>query len=80
MKGVAKNWKTRLFKSYSSWSIIANILIALSISGLGVLGVIASEVALPIILCFAIPLGVFGLLGRILDQGLDDIKKESNDV
>ena len=72
MKNLAKNWKQRLLKSYSSWSIIANILIALSVSGLSVLGVIASEVALPIILCFAIPLGVLGLLGRVIDQSLDD--------
>lgn len=76
MKKLAKNWKARLIKSYSSWSIIANILIALSVSGLSVLGVIASEVALPIILCFAIPLGILGLIGRILDQNLDDIKQE----
>lgn len=76
MRKLAKNWKARLIKSYSSWSIIANILIALSVSGLSVLGVIASEVALPIILCFAIPLGILGLIGRILDQNLDDIKQE----
>lgn len=72
MKKLASNWKNRLVKSYSSWSIIANILIALSVSGLSVLGVIASEVALPIILCFAIPLGAAGLVGRILDQGLEE--------
>ena len=76
MKNIAKNWKQRLLKSYSSWPIIANVLIALSVSGLSVLGVIASEVALPLILCFAIPLGILGLLGRIIDQGLDDIKQE----
>lgn len=76
MKKLAKNWKQRLIKSYSSWSIIANILVALSVSGLSVLGVVASEVALPIILCFAIPLGIAGLLGRVLDQSIDDIKSE----
>lgn len=76
MKKLAKNWERRITKSYSSWSIIANILIALSISGLSVLGVIASEAALPVILCFAIPLGILGLLGRVIDQGLDDLREE----
>lgn len=79
MKKLAWNWKARLVKSYSSLTIIANILIALSVSGLSVLGVVASEVALPVILCFAIPLGLLGLLGRVLDQGLDDVKEECNE-
>ena len=74
MKSLAKNWKQRLLKSYSSWSIVANVLVAISVSGLSVLGVIASEVALPIILCFAIPLGLLGLLGRVIDQSIDGIK------
>ena len=76
---LVRNWKTILTKSYSSLSIIANILIALSVSGLSVLGVIASEVAIPTILCFAIPLGLLGLTGRILDQGLDGIRDEGED-
>ena len=75
---LAKNWKKRLLRSYSSWTILANILVALSVSGLTVVGVIASEVALPTILCIAIPLGIIGLIGRILDQGLDDIRDECN--
>ena len=79
MKKLARNWKARLIKSYSSWSIIANILIALSVSGLSVLGVIVSEVALPVILCFAIPLGILGLIGRILDQNIDDFKEDSEE-
>lgn len=78
MKNIAKNWKQRLLVSYSSWSIIANILLSLSVSGLSVLGVIASEVALPIILCFAIPLGVLGLLGQTftIEQCMDMFAKD----
>ena len=72
---LAKNWKQRLLKSYSSWSIIANILIALSVSGLSVLGVISNVVAIPILVGLAIPLGVLGLLGRVIDQSIDDIKQ-----
>lgn len=71
---LAKNWKQRL-RSYSSLSIIANVLVALSISGLSVLGVITGELALPVILSIAIPLGLLGLLGRIIDQSIDDAKE-----
>jgi len=73
MKNLANNWKDRLLKSYSSWSIIANILIALSVSGLSVLGVLSSEIALPIVITCAIAFGVLGLIGRFIDQSLDDV-------
>jgi hypothetical protein len=73
MKTLAKNWKQRLLKSYSSWSIIANILIALSVSGLSVLGVISNVIAIPLLVCLALTFGVVGLVGRVIDQGLDDI-------
>ena len=75
MKRLAKNWKSRLIKSYSSLSILSNILIALSISGLSVLGILTSEFALTTILIIGIPLGVLGLIGRVIDQGLDDIRE-----
>lgn len=79
MKNLAKNWKSRLLKSYSSLSIIANILVALSISGLAVLGVISNVIAIPLLVCLAITLGVVGLLGRVIDQGLDDLREEGKD-
>lgn len=75
MKRLAKNWKSRLIKSYSSLSILSNILIALSISGLSVLGILTSEFALTTILIIGIPLGVLGLIGRVIDQGLDDVRE-----
>lgn len=80
MKKLAKNWKKRLIKSYSSWSIIANVLIAISISGLSVLGVISNVLAIPLLVCLAITFGVVGLLGRVLDQGLEDIDEEDGNV
>lgn len=84
MKNLAKNWKARLLKSYSSLSIIANILVALSISGLAVLGVISDVLAIPLLVGLAITFGVVGLAGRVIDQGLDDVRpddiKESEDV
>lgn len=79
MKKLAVNWKQRLLKSYSSLSIIANILVASSISGLAVLGVISDVVAIPILVGLAITFGVVGLLGRVIDQELDDSKREDND-
>ena len=76
MKMLAKNWKNRLVRSYSSLSIISNILIAISISGLSVLGILTSEFALTTLLILGIPLGILGLLGRVIDQGLDDVARD----
>lgn len=73
---LASNWKERLTKSYSSLSIIANIAIALSVSGLSVLGAISHVFAIPLLVGLAILFGILGLAGRILDQGLDDVNRE----
>lgn len=77
---IASNWKRRLIKSYSSLSIIANILVALSISGLAVLGVISNVLAIPLLVGLAITFGVVGIIGRVVDQGIDDLKEESGDA
>lgn len=53
-------------------SMIANVLTALSVSGLSVLGVLSSEIAFTTIIITAILLGVCGLIGRILDEAIDD--------
>jgi predicted membrane metal-binding protein len=74
MKKLAKNWKQRLTKSYSSLSILANILVALSISGLSVLGVISNVIAIPLLVGLAITFGLVGLAGRVIDQGIEDIE------
>lgn len=68
---LAKNWKQRL-KSYSSLSLYANILVALSISGLSVLGVISSGLSFTLLVGLAVLFGILGLLGRIADQAIDD--------
>jgi hypothetical protein len=78
MKILAKNWRARLVRSYSSLSIISNILVALSISGLSVLGILTSEFALTTLLILGIPLGILGLLGRVIDQGLDDVVRDKS--
>lgn len=76
MKRLAVNWKQRLLRSYSSLSILANILVALSISGLSVLGVVSNVMAIPLLVGLAVTFGVVGLFGRVIDQGLDDVKGE----
>jgi len=68
---IAVNWKERL-KSCSSLSLVANVLVSLSISGLAVLGVLSSEFAFPIVVTTAILFGVLGLIGRVLDEAIDD--------
>ena len=78
MKKLAKNWKQRLLRSYSSLSIIANVFVALSISGLAVLGVISNVLAIPLLVGLAITFGLVGLAGRVIDQGLDDVKRDSD--
>ena len=64
--------KKKVVKSFSFLSMLANLLIALSVSGLSVLGVISSNVALPVLLCLAITFGVVGVIGRFIDQEVSD--------
>lgn len=65
--------KKKVLKSYSFLSIAANFLVALSVSGLSVLGVLSSEIALPVLAVLAVSFGLFGLAGRFIDQSLDDV-------
>jgi len=65
--------KKKIIKSYSFLSMAANFLTALSVSGLSVLGVLSSELALPILIGCALFLGILGLCGRFVDQSLDDV-------
>ena len=75
---IIRDWKKQL-KSYSFLSILGNFFIALSVSGLSVLGVLSSNVALPVLVGCAICLGLFGLVGRFIDQSLDDIEEDNAD-
>lgn len=71
--------KKKILKSYSFLSMLANFLIALSVSGLSVLGVLSSEVAFPILVILALVLGILGLCGRFIDQELDDANGRSEE-
>ena len=72
-----KDWKKSL-KSYSFLSIVANILTAVSVSALAVLGVLSSDIAFPVLACLAIAFGLVGAIGRFIDQTVDDL--EDKDV
>ncbi len=72
-----KDWKKSL-KSYSFLSIVANILTAVSVSALAVLGVLSSDIAFPVLACLAIAFGLVGAVGRFIDQTVDDL--EDKDV
>ena len=75
--------KKKIIKSYSFLSMAANFLIALSVSGLSVLGVLSSELAFPILVGCALFLGLLGVAGRFVDQNLDDVMecdKEEKDA
>ena len=68
--------KKKILKSYSFLSMAANFLIALSVSGLSVLGVLSSELALPLLIGCALFLGLLGLCGRFIDQTVEDIGED----
>jgi len=60
-------WK-RLWKSYSVIFSLANILQALSVTGLSVLGVINVYFAFKLVISMAILFGLLGLVGRLISQ------------
>lgn len=64
--------RRKILRSYSFLSMLGNFLIALSISGLGVIGVLSSDIAFPLLAALAISFGLFGLIGRFIDQTVED--------
>lgn len=61
------DWK-RLWKSYSVIFSFANILQAVSVSGLSVLGVISPYFAFKLVVAMAVFFGIMGLVGRLIPQ------------
>lgn len=72
-----KDWK-RILKTYSFIGMLANLLVAVSVSGLAVLGLLSAELAFPVLATLGITLGVIGLVGRFVDQELEDIQDEDH--
>jgi len=69
------DWK-KILKTYSFLSIVANLFVATSISGLAVLGVLSSSIAFGTLATVAIILGLIGLVGRFVDQSYEDLEDE----
>lgn len=67
-----KNWK-QLLKTYSFLSLVANAFVAISISGLAVLGILSPSMAFPVVAITGVVLGVMGAAGRLLDQEIEDV-------
>ena len=70
-----EDWK-KILKTYSFLSLVANLLIALSVSGLAVLGVLSSQVAFGTLAVSASVLGLLGVIGRFVDQSYDAMREE----
>lgn len=68
------DWK-RLWKSYSVIFSFANVLQAVSVSALSVLGVINTYFAFKLVIGMAIFFGVLGLVGRLIPQ--KSLRKET---
>ncbi len=64
---LVNEWKG-LWKSYSALFNLANVLQALSVTGLSVLGVINVYFAFKIVIGLAIFFGVLGFIGRFIKQ------------
>jgi hypothetical protein len=64
--------KKKVAKSYSFLSILANLFVSISVSGLMVMGVLSSEVALPLLVSVTLLLGLLGAVGRFIDQSVED--------
>jgi len=73
-----EDWK-KILKTYSFLSIVANLLVALSVTGLSVLGVLSSQVAFGTLAVSASVLGLMGAVGRFVDQSYDDMEKEKDE-
>jgi hypothetical protein len=84
MKNISKvslvgNWK-KLWKSYSVVFSLANILQAVSVTGLSVLGVINVYFAFKLVISLAILFGLLGLIGRLIHQPTLDKKEDEENV
>lgn len=68
--------KKQLIKSYSVLSMIANIMMVVSVAALTILGILSESMALPILGTLTTVFSVMGTIGRFIDQGLDQMKED----
>lgn len=78
---LVEGWK-KLWRSYSVIFSVANILQAISVTGLSVLGVINVYFAFKIVITLAVLFGALGLAGRLVRQPVlvKDPSVENTDV
>ena len=69
------DWK-KILKTYSFLSIMANLFVAVSVSGLAVLGILSSSIAFGSLVTISLILGVIGAVGRFVDQSYEDLEDE----
>lgn len=62
-------------KNYQAYSLIANLLNAVSMAGLALLGLLTDTMAATWLVGWGIMFAVMFGLGRLLDQEIDDIDK-----
>lgn len=70
--------KKQLMKSYSVLSMIANIMMVVSVAALTILGILSESMALPILGTLTTVFSLMGTIGRFIDQGLDQMKEDAD--
>lgn len=64
--------------NYHAYSIIANILIALSIAGLSLLGILTTVLTSKVLIVWGFLFAIMFCVGKLLDQEVDDMDKVGN--
>lgn len=63
---------------YHAYSMIANILIALAIAGLSLLGILTTILTSKVLVAWGFIFAVLFCVGKLLDQEVDDMDKVGN--
>jgi hypothetical protein len=66
---------THLCKHYTKYSFVANSLIAISMAGLSLLGLLTQTLTMTYLIGWGILFALMFGLGKLLDQEIDDLDK-----
>lgn len=64
--------------NYHAYSMVANILIALSIAGLSLLGILTTVLTSKVLVAWGFIFAVLFCVGKLLDQEVNDMDKVGN--
>ena len=71
--------KDKMYKhiclNYHTYSILANVMIALAIAGFALLGVLTSVLTVTVLVAWGLVLACIYGVGKLLDQEVDDLDK-----